>query len=165
MNNLRQAAQQALQALEAHGAHAPNCDHLILLTSLPPQRKPCSCGLVSAITNLRAALAEPEQIAAHGCHIDLEPGQSADACVFDDGRIEDCAYAWKLQREGKGKEACAEWRPIKLIKPTPHTPVELTDEEIALISGECAASAHRHDDFRFARSVIVAYQKKQGETK
>ena len=44
--------------------------------------------------------------------------------------------------------------------PTPRKP--LTDEEIALIVGECAASAYRHDDFSFARAVIAAYEKKQG---
>lgn len=59
MTTLRTAAQQALEALQAHGSHAPNCDYLVLLTSLPPQRKPCSCGLGANITALRAALAEP----------------------------------------------------------------------------------------------------------
>ena len=59
MTTLREAAQQALEALQAYGSHAPNCDYLVLLTSLPPQRKPCSCGLGANITALRAALAEP----------------------------------------------------------------------------------------------------------
>jgi hypothetical protein len=59
MTTLREAAQQALEALQAYGSHAPNCDYLVLLTSLPPQRKPCSCGLAANITALRAALAEP----------------------------------------------------------------------------------------------------------
>ena len=61
MTTLREAAQQALEALQAHGSHAPNCDYLVLLTSLPPQRKPCSCGLGANITALRAALAHPPQ--------------------------------------------------------------------------------------------------------
>jgi hypothetical protein len=38
----------------------------------------------------------------------------------------------------------------------------LTDEEIAAISAECAASAYRWNDFEFARAVIAAYQRKQG---
>jgi len=59
MTTLREAAQQALEALQAYGSHTPNCDYLVLLTSLPPQRKPCSCGLGAKITALRAALAEP----------------------------------------------------------------------------------------------------------
>ena len=59
MTTLREAAQQALEALQAYGSHAPSCDHLVLLTSLPPQRKPCSCGLSANITALRAALAAP----------------------------------------------------------------------------------------------------------
>jgi hypothetical protein len=39
-----------------------------------------------------------------------------------------------------------------------HPPQQpLTDEEIALIVGECAASAHRHDDFSFARAIERAH--------
>jgi hypothetical protein len=52
--------QQALDALQAYGAHAPNCEHLMLLTSLPPQRKPCSCGLVATIITMRERLALPQ---------------------------------------------------------------------------------------------------------
>ena len=58
VTTLRQAAEQALEALKAYGSHASNCDHLMLLTSLPPQRKPCSCGLVASITTLQEALAQ-----------------------------------------------------------------------------------------------------------
>ncbi len=61
MNALRKAAEQALDALERHGAHDGNCDYMILLTSLPPMRKPCSCGLHASITTLRTALAQQEQ--------------------------------------------------------------------------------------------------------
>lgn len=61
----RELFEQALKALQSYGAHTPNCDYLMLLTSLPPQRKPCSCGLVAAITDLRERLAQepnmPEQ--------------------------------------------------------------------------------------------------------
>lgn len=55
----REIMKQALEALRTYGAHAPNCERLMLLTSLPPQRKPCSCGLVAAITALRERLAQP----------------------------------------------------------------------------------------------------------
>ena len=61
MDALRKAAEQALEAMERHGAHDGNCDYMILLTSLPPMRKPCSCGLHASITALRAALAEQDQ--------------------------------------------------------------------------------------------------------
>jgi len=61
MDALRKAAEQALEALERHGAHDGNCDYMILLTSLPPMRKPCSCGLHASITTLRTALAQQEQ--------------------------------------------------------------------------------------------------------
>jgi hypothetical protein len=40
---------ELLEALKQHGAHHGNCDYMILLTSLPPMRKPCSCGLHAAI--------------------------------------------------------------------------------------------------------------------
>lgn len=43
------AAPELLEALKQHGAHHGNCDYMILLTSLPPMRKPCSCGLHAAI--------------------------------------------------------------------------------------------------------------------
>jgi hypothetical protein len=49
---------QALEALMSHGAHAPMCDYLVLLTSLPPRRKPCSCGLHDTIAALRERLGE-----------------------------------------------------------------------------------------------------------
>ena len=57
----RELMQQALKALQAYGAHVPNCDHLLLLTSMPPQRMSCSCGLIAAITALRDRLAQPKQ--------------------------------------------------------------------------------------------------------
>jgi hypothetical protein len=46
---LRKVSGELLEALKRHGAHDGNCDYLILLTSLPPMRKPCSCGLHAAI--------------------------------------------------------------------------------------------------------------------
>ena len=52
------------------------------------------------------------------------------------------------------------WIPL-YTHPAPQ-PVTLTDEEIAAISAECAASAYRWNDFEFARAVIEAYQRKQG---
>jgi hypothetical protein len=40
---------ELLDALKAYGSHTGNCDYLMLLTSMPPQRKPCSCGLHAII--------------------------------------------------------------------------------------------------------------------
>jgi hypothetical protein len=47
------------------------------------------------------------------CHCDIENTVDGlpDACVFDNGDIEDCIYAVKLQREGKGKAQCKYWLP------------------------------------------------------
>ena len=38
--------------------------------------------------------------------------------------------------------------------------VGLTDEEIALICGECAASAHKTDDISYARAVEAKLKEK-----
>ncbi len=53
----------------------------------------------------------------YGCHCDLEPGMDPDGCVFDEGqgRIDDCARARALVAEGKGRDACAEWRPVAVL--------------------------------------------------
>jgi hypothetical protein len=49
IERLHAANAELLEALKQHGAHHGNCDYMILLTSLPPMRKPCSCGLHAAI--------------------------------------------------------------------------------------------------------------------
>ena len=49
IRRLHEVNQELLEALKTYGAHSSNCDHLILLTSMPPQRKQCSCGLHAAI--------------------------------------------------------------------------------------------------------------------
>ncbi len=49
LRRLHAVNQELLEALKQHGAHHGNCDYMILLTSLPPMRKPCSCGLHAAI--------------------------------------------------------------------------------------------------------------------
>jgi len=85
----------------------------------------------NAITALRTALAEPEQ----------EPTIKWDASapvLLNNGRL-------RQYPDGS----------IGVGTPTPRKP--LTDEEIALIVGECAASAHRHDDFSFARAIERAH--------
>jgi FtsZ-binding cell division protein ZapB len=42
-------------ALKRHGAHDGNCDALTLLTSNPPLRRPCNCGLAAALAPDSAA--------------------------------------------------------------------------------------------------------------
>ena len=46
---LRDDAERLRSALRVHGAHSSSCDILMLLTSDPPLRKPCSCGLAAAL--------------------------------------------------------------------------------------------------------------------
>jgi hypothetical protein len=52
----------------------------------------------------------------YGCHCDIEAmpdGFVPDACVLDGGVLEDCTYAVKLIRKGKGKGDCEFWQPIQ----------------------------------------------------
>lgn len=52
----------------------------------------------------------------YGCHCDIEAmdeGFLPDDCVFDNGKICDCVYASKLEREGKGRDDCEYWKPIR----------------------------------------------------
>lgn len=54
----------------------------------------------------------------HGCHVDLEEGNSPDGCVIDQNRRQDCLYARKHER----KEQCGYWRPIAV----PEAPQSVT---------------------------------------
>ena len=51
--------------------------------------------------------------------------------------------------------------PHKWVNAT--TWVGLTDEEIALVCGECAASAHNWDDISFARAIEAKLKEKNNE--
>lgn len=47
-----------------------------------------------------------------GCYCDLEDDMEPDGCVIDDGRVSDCIFAVRLQKDGKGRNDCKEWRPV-----------------------------------------------------
>lgn len=52
----------------------------------------------------------------YGCHCDIESmgdGFEPDDCVFDNGDICNCVYATKLEREGKSRDDCEYWKPIR----------------------------------------------------
>ena len=52
-------------------------------------------------------------------------------------------------------------RPLRdLVEAAVGTWQGLTDEEIALVCAECAASAHQHDDVSFARAIEVRLREK-----
>jgi len=139
MKDLREAAQQALDALE------PDCElaewHVNELRE-------------KAITALRAALAESRDStktvveSEQRTETEQEPVTMVAGVQYRDGRI--LTYIDKHL-------------PLKTLLYThpASQPVMLTDEEIAAISTECAASAYRWSDFEFARAVIEAYQRKQ----
>ena len=48
------------------------------------------------------------------CYCDLDDDMEPDGCVLDQHKPEDCIYAAKLRAAGKGRNDCAEWRPIDL---------------------------------------------------
>ena len=53
---------------------------------------------------VRASL-EPKK---YGCYCGLEPGESPDGCLIDEGRPYDCANASRVA----SKEQCEYWRPV-----------------------------------------------------
>jgi len=72
--------------------------------------------------------ATPPSTARYGCHCDVETMPDdfvPDGCVFDSGDVEDCTYAMHLQREGKGRNDCAYWKPIALAA----APAQETEHE------------------------------------
>jgi hypothetical protein len=93
------------------------------------------------INDLRTALAEPQE----------EPSPKMrllPCCGYHDGR----AVFWNRFNGVVQCHSCGQQ-----YAPNPPQRKPLTDEEIALIVGECAASAHRHDDFSFARAIERAH--------
>jgi hypothetical protein len=151
--NLRQAAQQALEALEKvtrellavrdqlaerGGRPTTNVFHQSLWDSSFDAYTNHAIPVAEALCT---ALAEPEQ----------EPPPKMrllPCCGYHDGR----AVFWNRFNGVVQCHSCGQ-------QYAPHPPQRkpLTDEEIALIVGECAASAHRHDDFSFARAIERAH--------
>jgi hypothetical protein len=135
--NLREAAQQALEALK-FGLHVGFDE------SSESQIKKGGKAFdqhSKAITALRTALAEPQE----------EPSPKMrllPCCGYHDGR----AVFWNRFNGVVQCHSCGQQ-----YAPNPPQRKPLTDEEIALIVGECAASAHRHDDFSFARAIERAH--------
>jgi hypothetical protein len=191
MTTLREAAQQALEALEKSIDTVRNEYNTDWRHGLPTREKQLLAireqvdKHEAAINALRAALSEPEQQKATEAYwlIDhtgryyqnpkhplnsqrTEPEQEPlfllhTGAVGSDGEQDD----WETEADsGRRVDAFCRKHPGQTIGLYPHTapqPVELTDEEIAAISAECAASAYRWNDFEFARAVIEAYQAKQ----
>jgi hypothetical protein len=107
MTEQKQAMEQALEAMES--VPGPHCFI-----------QPAEAAKVRAsIAALRAALSSPPDVQKFGCHCDIENTISGlpDDCVFDNGDVEDCIYAVKLQREGRGKAQCNYWQPIQITPP------------------------------------------------
>ena len=128
----RAAMQQALEALiPLANAACPN--ERECLTDEDHERA------AEALEALRAALAEPEQ----------EPVGYWDGEFSTDGgaTLYEVPQVSFFGRKYPNIPVYA--------APTPRRP--LSDEQFALIVGECAASAYRHDDFSFARAIERAH--------
>lgn len=97
MNDLRTAAQAVVDAFADPNVKANLRGHWLYLSD--------------CIAELRAALEEP---VPHGCHCDLEEHMSPDGCVLDENMPDNCIYARRLLREGKGKTDCEYWKPIEV---------------------------------------------------
>ena len=96
---------------------------------------------------LRDRLAQPEQepVCAHGV--------VKNKCDFCKQSVQElicvCGAIWE------GQELVS--------TPPQRTWVGLTDDEIALICGECAASAHKTDDISYARAIEAKLKEKNNE--
>jgi len=96
----------------------------------------------------------------YGCHVDIESMPDdwvPDACVRGTDREDDCVYAIKLAREGKPREACQYWQPIK-----PRAPSNGTEggemKPIPIAAAKRVAEAYGYDQV-----VIVARKVGGGE--
>jgi hypothetical protein len=158
-----EAMRQALEALKVYGSHAANCDHLMLLTSLPPKRKPCSCGLVATIQALRQAIEQVEQapICAHGvsklkCDFCKRPEQAQPVAWYDP----------KVMNEDRG----ISWTPGQFhtapLYTAPPQRKPLTDEEIVKMAEANlhafsqyidGGEAYYEGEIDFARAIEAAH--------
>lgn len=104
-----------------------------------------SCNMSNAILThdewrkLMAVPAPAPEGVKYGCYCDLEPGQSPDGCVIDEGKPLGCVYA----TIGGRKERCPYWRPIEGKKPAPAQDVEGVVIPVCKIDGRnTVESAH-----------------------
>lgn len=49
----------------------------------------------------------------YGCHCELFDGDNPDECVIDLGESDNCVWAQKLGRAGKGRNDCQYWQEVK----------------------------------------------------
>jgi hypothetical protein len=102
---------------------APLTDRLIAHSVLAPINQATADLLQEAALELARLESQLEAVrlakpadGKHGCHCDLEnmpDGYQPDDCVMDYGDHDSCVYARILNGQGKGKEACEYWQPIK----------------------------------------------------
>ena len=131
MTTLREAAQQALEAIYTAEA---------LLLSMGMDSSDAYQEADAAITALNAALAEPMQ----------EPV----AWMYDWEAEEETITNWLTSDYDEAHSPTMRCTNIRPLYTAPPQRKPLTDEEIALISIECAAS-HKNDDIQFARAIIA----------
>jgi len=103
-------------------------------------------GADKAITTLKQALEQPEPEPVAWRTFDGEGGYD----YRDYDMNENYHKEWAERNPNH-----AHW--VEPLYTSPPKREPLTDEEIALIVAECASSAHRHDDFSFARAIEAAH--------
>ena len=185
MTDLRTAAQQALEALELgyDSAKAEADQYHAAMAGYRPQRHAQMDAdvqkIAAAITALKAALAEPVQEPVWVCPDSVEHRYQKPGHCEDCGKTlvqvtepvqEPVAWRWGYRSVTTGE---MDWRgyveiaahpnlrsPAIIMEPLYTSPPQrkpLTEDEIALIVADCSASAHRHDDFNFARAIERAH--------
>ncbi len=138
MTTLREAAQQALEALEWVYGGAP----------VPRDG-------AAAIRAIRAALAEPD-------YWQEEARRYAGNADYWRNKYEALAetvqepVAW-VNKERNTITWDKLYPDMNALYTAPPQRKALTEDEIALIVADCSASAHRHDDFSFARAIERAH--------
>jgi hypothetical protein len=92
----------------------------------------------------------------YGCHVDAGDGvEPYDDCAFDSAYIHDCCLATLLHANGKGRDDCSEWKPIKITKPalSPDTRAYIASlvAELASMRASRDALAEDAERYRYLR--------------
>lgn len=171
MNNLRQAAQQAIQAMKfvanPNEFAAVVADLEQALVEPEQESMPLNNGRLTQYPDGSIGVGKPAESEQPVGVAAPAPGADGFTAVFflaSQVPVGTKVYTaptpskpvGQLQEEAYGRGQVL-WfkKPAdqSMLYTDPPQRKPLTDEEIALISGECAASAHRRDDFSFARAI------------
>lgn len=83
-----------------------------IVEASPERREPHGRPNLVVATAPASPLPEERPYGAYGCHCELPPGQTPDACVIDLNQREQCSLA----QDGRARNSCEHWQPIQLIR-------------------------------------------------